>query len=834
MSSFARSKAPPFKGILKRPNAYNVSIDMWLDIMNRGISEGADAAVLACLCTRTRDALTRSVWHRRVRVGRKGTVVEPASREFDVTVAPDEDIQAAIDACPPGGCVLLRAGIHAAEAPVMLNNKSIYIFGRCAATITCASGVVINTLAARATLVGLTLVALKMPSPHMQDPYFVVNLNPGSRVRIQACRVDGGGERDFGIHIDSCDDVVLDDVTIKRVTVCCVWVGPCKTFRAFDCTFRNENNNCRSAIQLDNHAATSAPGAPGALPSISVHGCAFDGFDVAIWIEALEFEALVIDEDEGAELIIGGPGRALALAKNLADTNRTVRVAEYDAMVTSSLVTDDDDGGPLMLSLKRQLQRAPTSFHAIVGPHESVQAAVVSCPPGGHIHLLPGVHVGHLVIDQNDVTVWGFGKATLWSAHPSTVMCASTGVVIIGVDVHCGGVIDDGVVLESAAVTVHATSNLVLLGCHVRAPTGVAVRVVRGSPTIVGCALTNSYFGVSATTAMARPTLSSTKIEGNCSGIVVSGGARAILERGCTVVNNTVADDVDVEVMGWGIVIADVASSACCSSDTAFGLNSRGDMGGAGFEDHRRRVCNVIERTRGGIIWRNNNDTPMIVQGHVPTPSTFDVIVVAGSPLQAALDRCPVGGTVLLLPGEHTGPVVINHTMRIFGRGEATIQGIESDNVVSWTVRVDRNAPHTVLDGVYIIPHQESASIAVSSLCIKATAVRLQFCGVRNDGGTAVGVMTGGSLTVQECSIGNAVRGIAVFANAECVIKMSVVHSNQEGVVVMAGSRVELTKNKFLRNTRAGVCLMEGAGGNASFFQNEFEGNDKNVVRKDA
>ena len=31
---------------------------------------------------------------------------------FDVTVTPDEDVQVAVDACPPGGSVLLLPGTH--------------------------------------------------------------------------------------------------------------------------------------------------------------------------------------------------------------------------------------------------------------------------------------------------------------------------------------------------------------------------------------------------------------------------------------------------------------------------------------------------------------------------------------------------------------------------------------------------------------------------------------------------------------------------------------------------------------------------------------------------
>ena len=53
-----------------------------------------------------------------MRVGPGGHVLEPASGAFDVTVAPGEDVQAAVGRCPPGGCVLLLPGTH--DGPLVL------------------------------------------------------------------------------------------------------------------------------------------------------------------------------------------------------------------------------------------------------------------------------------------------------------------------------------------------------------------------------------------------------------------------------------------------------------------------------------------------------------------------------------------------------------------------------------------------------------------------------------------------------------------------------------------------------------------------------------------
>ena len=42
-----------------------------------------------------------------------------------------------------------------------------------------------------------------------------------------------------------------------------------------------------------------------------------------------------------------------------------------------------------------------------------------------------------------------------------------------------------------------------------------------------------------------------------------------------------------------------------------------------------------------------------------PANGAFDVKVSPGTDVQAAVTACPPGGSVLLLPGKHAGPVVL-------------------------------------------------------------------------------------------------------------------------------------------------------------------------------
>ena len=112
--------------------------------------------MLACVCKATADALLASKWRSAVRIARIGYVLEPAAGAFDVTVAPGEDVQAAVDACPPSGCVLLLSGTHA--GPLVLNaDKELHVFGRGRATLRTSTGIVLSSEALRSTVDGLAV-----------------------------------------------------------------------------------------------------------------------------------------------------------------------------------------------------------------------------------------------------------------------------------------------------------------------------------------------------------------------------------------------------------------------------------------------------------------------------------------------------------------------------------------------------------------------------------------------------------------------------------------------------------------------------------------------------
>ena len=147
--------------------------------------------MLLCVCTASAAAAPKSKWHSAVRVAAEGLVLEPASGTFDVSVAPGANVQAAVDRCPPGGCVLLLPGTH--DGPLVLAaDKVVHVFGRGLATLRTASGTVIKSESTKATLDGLVIRREAGGTcSNNRDCAWV----KGGRLRLQGCDLTSEDER---------------------------------------------------------------------------------------------------------------------------------------------------------------------------------------------------------------------------------------------------------------------------------------------------------------------------------------------------------------------------------------------------------------------------------------------------------------------------------------------------------------------------------------------------------------------------------------------------------------------------------------------------------------
>ena len=185
--------------------ASSLPVEMWARVMDALGEDGCRAAAaLACSFKAAKEAFPQSKWSHTVRIGCSGWVLEPANGAFDVTVAPGEDVQAAVDASPPGGCVLLLPGTH--DGPLVLGarvevrrrqgheeeeartaDKEVHVFGRGQAILRATTRHVLTSVAATATLDGLIV---RPPEAVGADAFCGVWI-AGGALRLQACDITG-------------------------------------------------------------------------------------------------------------------------------------------------------------------------------------------------------------------------------------------------------------------------------------------------------------------------------------------------------------------------------------------------------------------------------------------------------------------------------------------------------------------------------------------------------------------------------------------------------------------------------------------------------------------
>ena len=144
-------------------------------------------------------------------------------------------------------------------------------------------------------------------------------------------------------------------------------------------------------------------------------------------------------------------------------------------------------------------------------------------------------------------------------------------------------------------------------------------------------------------------------------------------------------------------------------------------------------------------------------------PAAFDVTVAPGANVQEACDRCPPGGSVLLLPGTHEGPLVLapGQVVNLFGRGLATLR------TATGTVLTSAAAKSTV-DGLLIRREAGGTSSRTECVWIKGGALRMQACDVTCAIATRCISIDGGDPVLAACKCAPAARVVTLSFLAHC------------------------------------------------------------------
>ena len=227
-------------------------------------------------------------------------------------------------------------------------------------------------------------------------------------------------------------------------------------------------------------------------------------------------------------------------------------------------------------------------------------------------------------------------------------------------------------------------------------------------------------------------------------------------------------------------------------------------------------------------------------------PSSFDVTIAPPSSVQAAVDRCREGGSILLLPGAYEGCVILTKEVHVYGRGKATLQTTAEEGAVITSV-----APAGTLDGLIVRPgpHAEgewshcgifiqAGELLVRNCdvagCISArgfsASPAILGCKVRGGNKAGIDLEECGEVRVGGCDIvGSESCGLCIF-KSDAVITSNKIHgSKQSGVLVGGAYRtVRLEDNSIVENEENGVTIMMGA--DPSLVANRIDSNKRSGV----
>ena len=180
-------------------------------------------------------------------------------------------------------------------------------------------------------------------------------------------------------------------------------------------------------------------------------------------------------------------------------------------------------------------------------------------------------------------------------------------------------------------------------------------------------------------------------------------------------------------------------------------------------EEQRRRS----ERAAIAAWWAEQHEGKVAPSGWVFPPGSFDVAVAPGEPIQAAIDRCPPGGSVLLLPGTHEGPLVLpaDKEVHVFGCGRATL------GTAAGTVVTSRSETAT-LDGLIVRTGAHTFGSGHFGILVTAGKLRVQACDVSSQ--SRAGICATGPAAdpfIAGCRLHHGVRGIKFSGGSQGTVK---------------------------------------------------------------
>ena len=792
--------------------------ELWEAIMAR--TKLVDAARLAFLSSAAFQAFRATPAHQRaVRVApTSGRVLPPLDEEgFSARVEPGQNMQASVNACPSGGSILLLPGVHRGTL-VLPRDKVVHVFGRDSPVIQPYSlerqSAVVVSKAKKSTLVGIrlrsptnvrfnrTLLLIRCGNLRLQDCDLVSTNGTCMRVSMGGPTLQGCQLRNSRIGVDTCHKArpILVDTLVTGMTVTAVRV---ESAVRLDGGNRVVDNSGQGVLLANDHSTISHSGPPNEIARNVGGDVVGPGRDAQLRREAHEAcqDQHAVDDAALRAKLEGIPDEMLAPEPEH---------ERFDAVVDSASFhradfMDSEDEAPAHVLLKPGLyERLPQWLHNV---RLYGRGLVTLLLDWDDTLLVSDVVMDGIRIKRREPP----DAASAPGARDWTPIAEGRGnayaVYALGGDVRFQACRFQACAF--AGIGVRSTAMAKVFACHF---SGGDLCGIAFNAAVPAFTLTDPPPpSLAAPSGPAAPP-SPVNFVRDCS-FGASLGACVRVERGHAV--RLTRCVLQVGGGGGGVWLGPEAAPCFqegpdlaivhAGAGRIFGPGcSVGIKGGATAErEFHQNWIRMTALSRQRLIpgWSealDSEDRPRIGRAVAP-----------GEDVQAAVDRCSLGGSVWLLPGIHDGPITLRRDVRIWGRGRAILRS-------PFTTAIMCLSGTSIVDGVRVVCNSDIGG----TVRVQAGSLVLQSCHV--DSLKTVGLcVVGGRLTAQGCQVTAGRCALLAGkdgASAEFVFRHSSNHcagtqTAGPAVVARAGAVASLSQVVFVHRPCVDRTLAVQGGG---------------------
>ena len=470
-------------------------------------------------------------------------------------------------------------------------------------------------------------------------------------------------------------------------------------------------------------------------------------------------------------------------------------------------------------------------FDICISPSVSLQTGINNCPDGGSILLLPGIHNGQIVIDNNkEINIFGRGIATI----ELSIISNSKKLTIDGVN----STSNKCIFIKSGCFNLQNSkfiNNIIYIG--------------NSNVNIINCSIYNIEINQFTTGNICNNNIygivnlhSDLDINFKNNNILNSNNEHYI-----TIFNSTnylslsnilILDNIFNKLATNNKFI--IASQSDSTVILPFGqnpinLNQTESLFGQKLISSNQSNSIITNKSKfGGIIWndflfqtscvrqylimnkwwdKHNNSTmfkyatntkfPCIIF----TPNTFTINIAPGESVQNAINKCPKGGNIRLLPGLHKGPIFLDsHTeINIFGKCKALLYSDYGSVITS-------NSNNSTIDGLLILTKKYKYDDDFYAININSGILNIQHCNIASFmAGSIIASGINTNVNIINCILHSGKTAGAYFNDGcnGCIRDCLIYDSLDNGIVIINNnlSKVSIIDNEIKNCSNNGILI---------------------------